>query len=74
MNCIAAIKRKQLDQFACLRLEKKYVSFGRELVAADWENILEKMLAYKKKHYPDDSRIITLCGYTPWKTFRVEWQ
>ncbi len=46
----------------------------RELVSDDWENILEKMLAYKKKHYPDDSRVITLCGYTPWKTLRVEWE
>lgn len=49
-------------------------SIGRELVSDDWEKILEKMLAYKKEHYPDDSRVITLCGYTPWKTFRVEWE
>jgi hypothetical protein len=49
-------------------------TIARELISEDWEKILEKMLAYKKKHHTDDSRVITLCGYTPWGTLRVEWE
>lgn len=49
-------------------------TIGEELVSEDWENILERMLAYKREHYPDDKRIITSIGYTPWETLRVEWE
>ncbi|MFQ5631646.1 MAG: hypothetical protein ACE5I1_22975, partial [bacterium] len=46
----------------------------KELISDNWETIISKMLAYKKKHFPDDCRIITLLGYTPWQTLRVEWE
>ncbi len=60
------------SQLKSFPINKKTI--GKELLSEDWENILEKMLAYKKEHYSDDSRIITLCGYTPWETLRVEWE
>jgi hypothetical protein len=46
----------------------------RKLISEDWEEILERMLAYKQARFPEDSRVITLCAYTPWGTLRVEWE
>ncbi len=46
----------------------------RELISPDLEEIISVMLKYKRKHFPDDSRKITLIGYTPWETLRVEWK
>ncbi len=44
------------------------------LVAQDWDAILDRMREYKRARFPDDSRFITLCGYTPWGTLRVEFE
>ena len=46
----------------------------RELISSDWEEIITEMLRYKRKHFPNDSRKITLIGYTPWETLRIEWE
>ena len=46
----------------------------KELISQDWENILAKMIAFKKQKFPDDKRIITLLGYTPRLTLQVEWE
>ena len=46
----------------------------RELISEDWTTIVDKMRAYKKVRFPDDSRFITLCAYTPWGTLRVEFE
>jgi hypothetical protein len=46
----------------------------RELISTDWETLIEMMQIYKRKHFPDDTRQILLCGYTPRGTVRVEWQ
>lgn len=46
----------------------------RELISDNWEVIISKMLKYKRDNYPKDKRIITVLGYTPWETLRVEWK
>lgn len=45
----------------------------KELIKEDWAEILGIMLEHKRKNFPEDSRVITLCAYTPRQTFRVEW-
>ena len=45
-----------------------------ELISENWEDVLSKMLEYKRMHFPDDQRKITLCAYTPWQTLRIEWE
>jgi len=66
------IDNELTSQLKSFPINKKAIKI--ELVSDDWENILERMLAYKMKHYPDDRRVITLCGYTAWNTLRVEWE
>ena len=61
--------RSQLGKFPVSRSAIK-----RELITDDWDDILEKMLNYKKSLFPDDKRIITVCGYTSRETFRLEWE
>lgn len=46
----------------------------KELVSDDWEMTINRMIDYKREHFPDDRRIITVCEYTARKTLRVEWQ
>ena len=44
----------------------------KELVSDDWETIINRMIVYKREHFPDDRRIITVCEYTKRRTLRVE--
>lgn len=37
---------------------------GKELISDDWETIINRMIDYKRKHFPQDRRIITSCGFT----------
>jgi len=46
----------------------------KELITEDWEEILRIMMEHKRKNFPEDRRVITLCAYTPRGTFRVEWK
>ena len=46
----------------------------RDLISHDWENIVDRMRAYKRVRFPDDTRFITLCAYTPHGTLRVEFR
>jgi len=61
-----------LEKIANFPGSKKQIN--RELISSDWEEIISEMQKYKRKHFPDDSRKITLIGYTPWETLRVEWE
>jgi len=47
---------------------------NRDLISRDWNKILERMQAYKKIRFPDDTRFITTCAYTPHGTLRVEFK
>lgn len=66
---LAEVYQRELRKFP---ISKK--ALKRELISADWDVILNKMIEYKKERFPDDKRLITVCGYTPRKTFRVEWE
>jgi hypothetical protein len=59
----------QMEEFPINRKTIK-----QELISDNWETIISKMLAYKKKHFRNDRRIITLLAYMPWQTLRVEWK
>jgi len=62
------VYRKELNKFPVPKHIMK-----RQLISRNWDDILERMIKYKKDHFPEDKRIITVCGYTPRETFRVEW-
>jgi len=61
--------QKELNKFPISEQKRK-----RELVSEDWDEILGKMMEYKKGNFPKDKRIITSCGFTPQSTLRVEWE
>jgi len=44
------------------------------LVSNDWGVVLEQMREYKRARFPDDTRFITVCAYTPYGTLRVEFE
>jgi hypothetical protein len=44
-----------------------------ELKSDDIDAMIDELVAYKKKHYPNDLRRILTCGSTPQGTLRVEW-
>lgn len=61
--------RNTLDRFPVSRDKIR-----EELISTDWDEIVGRMREYKKVRFPDDSRVITLCAYTPRETLRVEWE
>ena len=46
----------------------------KDLISEDWSAILDRMRVYKRVRFPDDTRFITLCAYTPRGTLRVEFR
>jgi hypothetical protein len=44
-----------------------------ELKSDNIDVMIDELVAYKKKHYPNDLRRILTCGSTPHGTLRVEW-
>jgi len=44
-----------------------------ELKSDNIDAMIDELVAYKKKHYPNDLRRILTCGSTPHGTLRVEW-
>jgi hypothetical protein len=35
--------------------------------------MINDLIAYKKERYPDDKRIVVVCGINPKKNIHVEW-
>jgi hypothetical protein len=35
--------------------------------------VINDLIAYKKERYPDDKRIVVVCGINPKKNIHVEW-
>lgn len=44
-----------------------------ELESRDIDAMIDKLVEYKKTHFPDDRRRILTCGGTPKGTIQVEW-
>ena len=65
----ADIFEVEVDKFPISEQCKK-----TKLISDDWNDILETMLSYKKRHFPEDRRVITSCGTTPQGTLRVEYE
>lgn len=61
-----------LDHIKKFKISK--TKLKKELISDNWEVIISEMLKYKQDKYSRDKRIITLIGYTPWETLRVEWE
>jgi hypothetical protein len=63
------------------QLEGVLAKFGIEesvlsgdLISGDWSSLVERMRAYKRIRFPEDTRFITMCAYTPRGTLRVEFK
>jgi hypothetical protein len=66
------MKGQYEKEFAIFKFAKK--KLATELISTDWSVILERMQEYKRLRFPDDNRIVTLCGFTTRGTLRVEWK
>ena len=63
------IYRDELSKFPTSKRKLR-----NQLVSTDWDEILQRMIEYKKINFPNDKRVITFCGFTPQSTLRVEWK
>jgi hypothetical protein len=55
------------------KFEKSRPALWAELRSHDWKAMINDLIAYKKKRYPYDTRIVVVCGMTPEKNIHVEW-
>ena len=63
----------QLEDFlAKFGIEERVLS--ENLISGDWSSLVERMRAYKRIRFPEDTRFITMCAYTPHGTLRVEFK
>ena len=53
--------------------EKSRRSLWAELRSRDWHVMINELIAYKNAHYPNDQRIVVVCGMTAKKNVHVEW-
>ena len=60
--------RRILRQF-----EKSRPALWVELRSRDWKSMINDLIEYKKERYPDDKRIVVVCGINPKKNIHVEW-
>jgi hypothetical protein len=60
--------RRILRQF-----EKSRPALWVELRSRDWKSMINDLIEYKKERYPDDKRIVVVCGINPQKNIHVEW-
>jgi hypothetical protein len=54
-------------------IEAEKPDLWNELKSDDIDAMIDELVAYKKKHYPNALRRILTCGSTPHGTLRVEW-
>lgn len=66
------MKGKYEKEFRVFNFSEKKLE--TELISTDWDEILLRMQEYKRLRFFDDNRIVTLCGFTPHGTLRVEWK
>jgi hypothetical protein len=53
--------------------EKARPSLWEEFPTKDWKNMIEQLIEYKKMHYPDDNRVVVVCGIKDPGVIHVEW-
>ena len=53
--------------------EDSLPSFWDELRHNNWKTMIKELMAYKKKHYPGDTRIIEICGMRAPGVIQVVW-
>lgn len=54
-------------------IEADNPALWNEFKSNDIDGMIDELVRYKKKHFPDDRRRILTCGGTPHGTIRVEW-
>lgn len=54
--------------------EKSRPTFWCELATEDWKAMVEGLIDYKKRHYPDETRVVVVCGIRDPGVVRVEWK
>ncbi len=55
------------------KFEKSRPALWAELRSRDWKSMINDLIEYKKQHFPDDLRVVVVCGMTPQKNIHVEW-
>lgn len=56
------------------KFEKTRPSFWEELITKDWRVMVQQLMDYKKTQYPDDNRVIVVCGMRQPGVIHVEWK
>lgn len=60
----------------CKRLLRKFEKSRRslwiELHSRDWKSLVSALIEYKNKNYPDDMRVVVICGMRE-GNIHVEW-
>ncbi len=54
--------------------EKSRPSLWKEFNTNDWKAMIEDLINYKEVHYPDDRRVVVVCGMRDPGFVRVEWR
>jgi len=55
------------------KLEKSRGSLWIELRSRDWKSLVSALMEYKNKNYPEDKRIVVICGMRE-GNIHVEWR
>ena len=56
------------------KFEKSRPTLWEELRTRDWKLMVDQLVAYKKEHYPEDNRIVAICGMRGPGIIHVEWR
>lgn len=56
------------------KFEKSRSSLWKEFPTKDWKSLIGLLIEYKKTHYPDDNRVVVVCGMRKPGVIHVEWK
>ena len=56
------------------KFEKSRPSLWNEFPTKDWKSLITHLIEYKKAHYPDDNRVVVVCGMKDPGVIHVEWK
>lgn len=71
-ECVGMGQPREGYRRAWEKIEAENPEFWNEMTSNEVDAMIDELVAYKKKHYPDDQRRILVCGI-PDGRLRVEW-
>lgn len=72
-ECVGLDHARDSYRSVWVAIEAKKPDLWDELKSHDIDAMIDELVEYKNKHYPDDMRRILTCGTTPHGKLRVEW-